>query len=187
MKKLILVGALALFTAVNAQQVKFGLKAGMNVSTFTGDAKDAKSLVGFQAGAFAQVPISGKFTFQPEVLYSGQGAKGKEDGVTIKWTADYVNVPLMVSYNIAEKFNVEAGPQVGFLISSKVKGDGVSVDVKDSMKSVDFSLNVGASYDITSNILVGVRYGAGISNILKESDNAKVRNGVFQLSVGYKF
>lgn len=187
MKKLLLVGALALFGAVNAQEVKFGLKAGMNISTFTGDVENAKSLVGFQAGVFAQIPISEKFTFQPEALYSGQGAKAKEDGISGKWTADYINIPLMVKYNIAEKFNVEAGPQVGFLMSSKLKEGGESMDVKDNMKSVDFTLNVGASYDITSNILVGVRYGAGISSIVKDSDDGKARNSVFQLAVGYKF
>lgn len=187
MKKILLVSALALFGAVNAQQVRFGLKAGMNVSTFTGDVENAKSLVGFQAGVFAQIPISGQFTFQPEALYSGQGAKAKEDGFSNKWTANYINIPLMVKYNIAEKFNVEAGPQVGFLVSSKLKDGGESMDVKDHMKSVDFTINVGAAYDITSDVFVGVRYGAGVSSIIKDSEDGKARNSVFQLSVGYKF
>lgn len=185
MKKLFLVGALALFASMNAQQ--FGIKAGMNISSLNGDVENVKSKVGFSAGVFAQFPISSQFTFQPEVLYSGQGAKGKEDGFEATWSIDYIAVPLMFKYNLAEKFSLEAGPQIGFLMSSKLKGDGESVDIKDEMKSTDFAINLGANYDIMPNLFIGARYSAGLTNIIKDSDDFKVRNNVFSVSLGYKF
>ena len=183
MKKLFLVGALALFGAMNAQ-VKYGAKAGLNIATLNGDVEGVKSLVGFHVGGFAQVPLAAKFTFQPEVVYSAQGAK--EDGGNGKWNLGYINVPLMFKYAIAEKFNVEAGPQIGFLISAKEKYNGNSDDIKDQLNSVDFSIGLGASYDFTQNLSADVRYNAGVSNIAKESDS-KIRNGVFQIGLGYKF
>jgi len=183
MKKLFLVGALALFGAMNAQ-VKFGAKAGLNISSLNGDVEGVKSLVGFHVGGFAQVPLAAKFTFQPEVVYSAQGAK--EDGGDGKINLGYINVPLMFKYAIAEKFNVEAGPQIGFLVSAKEKYNGNSDDIKDQLNSVDFSIGLGASYDFTQNLSADVRYNAGVSNIAKESDS-KIRNGVFQIGLGYKF
>ena len=183
MKKLFLVGALALFGAMNAQ-VKFGAKAGLNISSLNGDVEGVKSLVGFHVGGFAQVPLAAKFTFQPEVVYSAQGAK--EDGGDGKINLGYINVPLMFKYAIAEKFNVEAGPQIGLLVSAKEKYNGNSDDIKDQLNSVDFSIGLGASYDFTQNLSADVRYNAGVSNIAKESDS-KIRNGVFQIGLGYKF
>ena len=185
MKKLFLVGALALFGAMNAQ-VKYGVKAGLNISTLNGDVEGVKSLAGVYAGGFAQIPLAAKFTFQPEVVYSTQGAK--QDGGDGKLNLGYINVPLMFKYAIAEKFNVEAGPQIGFLVSAKEKYNGHSDDIKDSVNSVDFSIGIGASYDITKNLSADARYNAGVSNIAKDSeDNNKVRNGVFQIGLGYKF
>ena len=185
MRKLFLVGALALFGAMNAQ-VKYGAKAGLNIATLNGDVEGAKSLVGFHVGGFAQVPLAAKFTFQPEVVYSAQGAK--EDGGNGKWNLGYINVPLMFKYAIAEKFNVEAGPQIGFLVSAKAKQEGVSVDIKDELNSVDFSIGLGASYDFTQNLSADVRYNAGVSNLIKDSEgDYKATNGVFQIGLGYKF
>ena len=57
MKKLFLVGALALFGAMNAQ-VKYGAKAGLNIATLNGDVEGLKSLVGFHVGGFAQIPLA---------------------------------------------------------------------------------------------------------------------------------
>ena len=71
MKKVLLSAiAVMAFMSVSAQETRFGVKAGLNLSTFTGDAEDAKSLVGFQVGGFAEIKLTDKFAIQPEVLFS---------------------------------------------------------------------------------------------------------------------
>jgi hypothetical protein len=65
MKKIILsVAAVFAFGFANAQEVKFGAKAGVNFSTFTGDAEDVDGKVGFQVGAFAEI-------IGDEILFKG--------------------------------------------------------------------------------------------------------------------
>lgn len=65
---------------------------------------------------------------------------------------------------------------------------GVSVDIKDELNSVDFSIGLGASYDFTQNLSADVRYNAGVSNLIKDSEgDYKATNGVFQIGLGYKF
>lgn len=202
MKKITLsIIAVLAFGFANAQEVKFGAKAGLNVSTLTGDVEDASSKVGFHVGAFAEFKVSDKFSVQPELLYSAQGAKGAYNDfngtdiipIDVKSKLAYINVPVMAKYYVAEKFSLEAGPQIGFLVSAKEKhsggGDSVELDIKDGLKSIDFGVNFGAGYDFTENISAGVRYNLGLSNIAKteDGDSTKIKNSVFSLSIGYKF
>jgi len=186
MKKIIL-SAVAIFTlsVVSAQNVKFGVKAGLNSSTFTGDTDDdTKSKIGFNLGGFAEIKISDKFAVQPELLYSTQGAKFDEGSTTL----GYINIPVMAKFFVAESLSLEAGPQIGFLTSAKSKFDGVSVDVKDELKSVDFGLNFGLGYDFTPNVYAGFRYNLGLSNIVDaKGDDDEIKNSVLSLSIGYKF
>ncbi|MCV9934169.1 PorT family protein [Flavobacterium sp. LS1R47] len=204
MKKITLsIVAVLAFGFANAQEVKFGVKGGINLSTLTGDMEDASSKVGFQVGGFAEIKLSDKFSVQPELLYSTQGAKEKSNVfdadamelVSADFTTKlaYINVPVMAKYYVAEKFSLEAGPQIGFLVSAKGKmsggGDSQEEDIKDFYKSIDFGVNFGAGYDFTENLSAGVRYNLGLSNILENEagDNFKNKNSVFSLSVGYKF
>lgn len=221
MKKVLFTAvAVIAFSFANAQDgsgsstgVKFGAKAGLNMSNFGGDFEDTKAIFGFHAGAFAEIKISDKFSFQPELLYSTQGAKfdssvtdlsgafptvEKENG---EINLGYINIPLMAKYYATEKLFIEAGPQVGFLVSAiedynySYTVNGVLVDsevldredVKDNYETIDYGMNLGLGYYFTENISAGVRYNFGLSNILKDSGDFKSNNGVFQLSIGYKF
>jgi len=185
MKKLLLTAAAVFaFGLANAQETKFGVKAGLNMADLGGDDADGlDSKVSFHVGGFAEIKLSDKFAFQPELVYSAQGAKA--DGGT--YDLGYLNIPLMAKYFATDKFSIEAGPQVGFLMSAKGNPDsGDSFDIKDELKSTDFGFNLGAGYDFTENFSAGLRYNLGLSNII-DADGADWKNSVFSLSVGYKF
>lgn len=195
MKKIFLGLALVAGTFTFAQKtsnntssspVRFGLKAGLNVSTLSGDGMKAKA--GFYAGAFANIPVAQDFSVQPEVLYSGMGAKDDYSSDT-KLNLDYIAVPVMFQYNALPNLYLEAGPQFSFLVNSKLKNGSNSVDVKDYTKGFDFALGLGAGYYFTPNIGVNVRYVAGLTDIAKNrpsgADTSK--NGAFQVGLAYKF
>ncbi|OCA72251.1 opacity protein [Chryseobacterium artocarpi] len=195
MKKIFLGLALVAGTFTFAQKtssntssspVRFGLKAGLNVSTLSGDGMKAKA--GFYAGAFANIPVAQDFSVQPEVLYSGMGAKDDYNSDT-KLNLDYIAVPVMFQYNALPNLYLEAGPQFSFLVNSKLKNGSNSVDVKDYTKGFDFALGLGAGYYFTPNIGVNVRYVAGLTDIAKNrpsgADTSK--NGAFQVGLAYKF
>ncbi len=183
------------FGFVNAQEkadMAFGVKGGLNISTITNadvDGVNTKSLVGFHVGFFGEFMISNKFAIQPEVLYSAQGTELEFEGISGDLKLDYITIPVMAKYYVADAFSLELGPQIGFLVSAKAKSGGESEDVKDELKSTDVSLNFGAGYDITPNFMIGVRYSLGLTRLQDEifpgEDESK--NSVFQISVGYKF
>ena len=188
MKKIILSFLfVAGFAAANAQQVMFGLKAGLNVSTFSGsDNNGAKSIAGFHAGGLVNIPVSGGFSVQPELLYSGQGAKASSDGYTITQTLNYLNIPVLAKYTFTGGFSVETGPQIGFLLSAKGKVNGVSADNKELFKSSDFAWGFGVEYTSSANIGGSIRYTYGLNKIEK-TDPGKVYNSVFQIGIHYMF
>ena len=196
MKKIILMVVMAFtFGFVNAQEkadMAFGVKGGLNISTITNadvDGVNSKSLIGFHAGFFGEFMISNKFAIQPEVLYSAQGTELEFEGISGDLKLDYITIPVMAKYYVADAFSLELGPQIGFLVSAKAKSGGESEDVKDELKSTDVSLNFGLGYDITQNFMIGARYSLGLTRLQDElipgEDESK--NSVFQISVGYKF
>ncbi|MFN4198616.1 MAG: porin family protein [Flavobacterium sp.] len=204
MKK-VLLAATAIFTfgLATAQDISYGAKAGLNMSTLTGDVEDAKSIFGFHVGGFVEIKISEKFSIQPELLYSAQGAKTEFnenfDGFNIKVketvNLGYLNIPIMAKYYVSDKFSLLAGPQIGLNLSAKAKAEASfeeisfseTVDIKDEVETLDLGLNFGAAYSISEKIFIEGRYNFGLSNIVKDSDGDKAMNGVFQLSLGYRF
>ncbi|MDT0293847.1 porin family protein [Mesonia ostreae] len=204
MKKLLLTAAIAVFGIIGtqAQDVRYGVKAGVNFANSHGDTDDADSRTGLHIGAFAEFMLSEKFAFQPELLYSMQGNKYEESetilGETFKAESklklDYINIPLIFKYYATEGLAIEAGPQVGFLVSAneEYEASGADVsesgdeDVKDFYKSIDYGLNIGLSYTLDMGVMFGARYYYGLADIA-DTDNYDEKNNMIQISVGYKF
>ena len=206
MKKLILSAAAVLvFGFTNAQDMKFGVKAGLNVASISG-AEQAKSLIGVNGGVFAEFKIADKFAVQPELLFSMQGAKfsysnsfgGYTVSATGKSALNYLNIPVMAKYFVTEQLSLQAGPQIGILLSatdttditSNIPGatnESTSTDSKSAYNTTDFGLNFGAGYDITENITVDLRYNLGLSELAKTAGSTATKNNVFSVNLGYKF
>ena len=210
MKKMVFAAlAVLVFGFTNAQdevkatsEVKFGAKGGINLANIVGDdAGDANMFVGFNAGFFVEIPVTDKLTIQPEILYSAQGSKSEGplniegDIYDVKATLkmNYINVPVMFKYQVADKFSLEAGPYVGFLTKAKLEfdieglGSGTE-DMKDNVKSTDFGIGVGMNYEFSDVIFANARYQAGLTEIGdSEAGGNSVKNSVFQIGLGFRF
>ena len=187
---------------MNAQEVTFGAKAGLNISSWAGDeTEDYDSRTSFHLGATAEIAISDVFSVQPELLFSSQGVKAEfsDSGVSSEnsLVTNYIQIPVMAKYYVTEGLSLEAGPQIGFLMSANSEGsltfdgetESYDEDVKELFNSVDFGLNIGAGYKLDSGLNFALRYNLGLSNILDGADDEdfSVTNRVLQLSVGFTF
>lgn len=188
MKKMIL-SAITILTIgfANAQETKFGIKAGLNLANVTGDS-DNSVRPSFYVGGLAEIKVSDKFFVQPELVYSSQGVVSKSNS-DYSLSLGYLNIPIMAKYMVADGFALEAGPQVGFLLSATTKTPNSSYDSKNAFSAVDFSLGFGAGYDIGENFNVGLRYNLGLTKLNKDSfpGVSDIKNSVFQIGVAYKF
>lgn len=202
MKKitLALLGLLAFSTnAIAQQEVKFGPKAGVNFTNLSG-LDESEMKIGFHVGAVAEIKFNDKFSIQPEVVYSTQGAKYStvmipNGTIEAEIKNDYINVPILGKYYFVEGLSLEFGPQFGFLMKSETKGANSTIDTKDGYKSIDVGLAVGLAYDLPMGVFVGARLNAGLTKV---NEDIKVGNTtvetkdlknmpVIQVGVGYKF
>ncbi len=215
MKKLLVFAVLASFSIVATAQeesIRFGAKAGLNLSNISGDKLfgeiDTDSRTSFHIGAVVEIPLGEKFAFAPELVYSAQGFKTEfaESNEFFTFSTEqttklnYLNLPLMAKYYIAQGFSIQAGPQIGFLLSAKSEGedndDGeittFDEDIDKNINGIDFGLNVGLGYQLEAGIFFDARYNIGLSDVNDVDFEAgdiefKNQNSVIQLSVGYKF
>lgn len=88
--------------AGTAQEIKFGVKAGLNIASVKGkNLPSLDSRASFHAGAFAEFGVADKFAIQPELLYSSQGAKASSSGEG-QIILDYLQLPVMAKYTFIE-------------------------------------------------------------------------------------
>ena len=220
-KRILFFATLFSFVAFSyAQELNYGLKIGVNLSNLVGDypsnldeytSMDNKSKLGFHIGGFLEYKFNDKFSIQPELLLSTQGNKIEtveefydsyydehyKESLTQNSNYTYINLPIILKYQIFNNLNIEFGPQVGFLASAKADfeyvdfydssenesitvnllEDGVfeflgqTFQVRKGLNRIDLGLNLGASYDFTENIFVQGRYYRGITKVDKNSTN----------------
>ncbi|WP_299779499.1 porin family protein [uncultured Formosa sp.] len=212
MKKLIVFTGVLLFalTSVHAQSdskaFQLGVKGGVNFSKLSGDDfDDVDSRTSFNAGLVAEVPISERFSFQPEVFYSGQGfdlLERDQDNVfdtneNVEYQLDYIQVPLLLKAYLIKGLSVEAGPQFGFKIHEEFDtepnsdGGDLEIDSDDSyVKDFDTSLAFGTSYKFDNGFFLSARYTMGLTSIFEDNtlfENVDGKNDVWQFGLGYMF
>lgn len=203
MKKLfgIIMVTVAMFMATPANaQFKFGVKAGLNVSKVSFDKDVAKNAIdsrtGFFVGPMAEftVPIIG-LGADVAVLYDNKGAEYEGESETLQ----YIDIPINVKYSIGlgsiAGVYVATGPQFSYNIGGKKIFDN-----SYSLKSSEFSWNVGAGVKLLGHLQIGYNYNIGIGKT-GEMDSAfgvitdqsekfikgDVKNNTHQISVAYLF
>jgi hypothetical protein len=101
-----------------------------------------------------------------------------EIGDTYYYHLDYINVPILFQYMFDNGLRLQAGPQLGILVSVTSILDNNSIGLNDT-KSYDFSLSVGLSYVIPSTGFgMDARYNLGLNNINKGSGSKSTNRGV---------
>lgn len=174
-----------LITTTFAQRFQLGLKAGANISNFTGgnfSAVKKKALIGVHAGAYINFRVA-NFSIQPEAIISTQGAKIDSVSGSYDWKITYANIPVMAQYRFSSGIYLEAGPQVGFKISDNLADNSL----EDFAKGLDLSAAAGLGFRGKAGFGIGARYTVGVSKIgdfqPANGINPDFKNGVIQASI----
>lgn len=200
MRKTVLVLFMAILgstTIMNAQESwNFGVKGGANFSTVTGDYFDSpSSRTAYHLGLLAEIPLTDRFSLQPEVLYSAQGydfAAIDEDNIfdnddNIEYQADYISVPILAEIYVIDGLSFQIGPSFNFKVNEELDyqplEDGGDVDLD---RFDDFEMNgaLGVEYKFNNGFFLNGRYNHGFSEVFEGSD---ARTSLFQAGVGFMF
>ena len=203
MKHLVrVVAVLGIVALPAAAQAQVGVRVGVNSANLSLDPKppeppEVERLIGLVAGVFVTLPVNEIFAFQPEALYSRQGAKFSDSGETLRAKLDYVQLPLLARLRTGARSPLVAlfGPSLGFKIRARLGGPDIPQEVQegfdDQFKGFDFGLVAGAAVEAGPFVLDG-RYTWGLTNIVKdtiegEPNSDKARNRVLSFSAGLRF
>lgn len=192
---LLAVLTLGLLLAPRAEaQVDFGIRAGINVSNFSGDIDGTDAKIGLLAGPYVNYAFSPTLSVQPELLFSQKGAREEAFGDTFSYNVTYLDIPVLIKYSVPTGSNlrpsVYAGPQLSILLSESYSDGDISVE-EDFFSGTDFGLAVGADIGAqfagrTQEFGVGLRYTLGLSNAV-DSDLGTIKNNVFSVTAYFTF
>ena len=200
MKKLILIASFIALgtTAAKAQDTfHFGVKGGVNFANIAGDdSRDQDSRTAFYAGLVAELPISEKFSIQPEVLYSAQGstiATIDQDNIfdvddNTEYQLDYIQVPLLAKIYLVDGLSLQAGPSFNFLVNEEIDyeptNNGGDINIVDGANDFEFGTAAGLEYQFDNGLFIQGRYTRGFTKIY---DNVNAYNYAIQAGVGFVF
>ena len=178
-KVLILLFVTLSTSAVFAQGIDFGIKAGVNFASLS-DATGLDNRTGFVGGVFVGGKFNDNIGIQADLLYSQQGAEFELG----EFDLNYVNVPIVLKYFVAQGLNIQLGPQFGVLVDDKAQT--VVGETINDIATSDFDLSgvVGLGYDLPMGIRIDGRYNFGLTDVPEEG---KGKNSVITLAVGYSF
>lgn len=186
---------LSVFSQIEAQsKIGFGIKAGINysdqVTSGTGENVNVRSIIRYNGGAYFNFFLLDKLAIQPEILLSGKGSDWDDPVYDVKDLLTYIDVPLLIRYQIINLINIQAGPQFGYLVSAnqKDKSSGEVIDIQDYYKKPDLGVVVGAEANLPFKINITVRYVIGLIGTTTDVEYIEPwLNNFFQVSIGYRF
>ncbi len=166
----------------------WGLKAGLNGSSFYGDdSGPMKTRFGAIVGGYVEYPVTELISLQGEVLYSMKGWKNEEYGILyeISYRINYIEIPMLVRINSPCGNGIGPylimGPALSFKAGSdfevKVLGTSVESEPEDfgmtEPKGTEVGFVLGGGVTIPAgNYTIGfeVRGNGGLTDTFEDRE-----------------
>ncbi|HCO67231.1 MAG TPA: hypothetical protein DIT04_05675 [Dysgonomonas sp.] len=189
MKRVIVIILTSLIAINGYSQTYLGFKGAFSISSLT--TGDAGSRPGFNVGAVLFTPVSESWYFNPNILFSLNGAKSAEN-----YDPDFsshfysIETPILLSYRIGDE-QVSFGFDMGVFARYGLFGgywtdtaEGrIKPDIFDSHKRFDVGPQLGMSVIVNKIYMgCGVQYG-----LIKPWENRRGKYLNYNLSFGYLF
>lgn len=139
--------------------------------------------IGFSVGLYTQLDFTDKLHLNSDLLLSLRGFRIEE---FFKTEIFYLEIPVLLSYSITEKLEIEFGPNLGVRLTNEYDfieyGSGTAY-----YKPLDLGLTSGLRYQLNDKISLSGRYYHGLTSIgALFSRESKSFNRVIQFAVGFK-
>ena len=191
-------------------QMRFGVRAGANFATVTGDYADGEgpdsdgegTRTGFMGGVFLETPLAEIVGLHLGANYSqkgweAEGIPGAEGG-DLMTQLDYIEVPALLVVGIpvsAASLRLYAGPTLSYLIKCEGTSFDVSVDCEDGagedeVTKFDLGGTVGAGLGFGmggATLLLDGFLGMGFKTLLKDDADLDLKNETWTVSAGLMF
>jgi hypothetical protein len=176
---------------------RIGVEAGLSIANTVSSYNSnygTSSILGFNAGLTAEIPLIYPLSFQPEVLFSQKGYQANTTDGTLTQRNNYIDIPLLAKFRLVRGFNFLVGPQINIPLSSTTTfNNGFTVDREtyytDSSNKSYVAGVFGFSIDLNPNVDIHARYVIDLSSNTQDVNSPlpDYRNQVWQFGIGIKF
>ena len=185
MKRIVLLLSVFSLSLANAQEEKsgksaeVGIKGGVNFTNmYTEEVDDNNVLTSFNLGLYANLPVTGSVSIQPEFNFSRKGSELVYNNVFVSGTSrfklNYFEIPVLLKMNLTPNFNIHFGPYIAYLIDGQATNESSNsnFDFEDNLSNDDFNkfdygLSGGIGIDFSATH-IGLRYNYGLQTVGKE-------------------
>lgn len=172
----------------SAQRAGLGMKGGITYGRLVSGTTPSTHIPGATFGLYVPMRIANRLEVQPELLAAAVGSGlGSFDGGTSTLRMLYLQLPFMGKYFLGNTFNLQAGPQLGWLLTAQQTVQDGTLDTSDEFMKLDIGANLGAGLDFPSGLDLGLRYSYGISPVREGQASGYPRHRYAQITAGYRF
>jgi hypothetical protein len=157
----------------SAQTFRSGLRLGLNASQINGDEMAGFDKAGPVGGLYVSTPFSNKWSGQFEMLYSQKGSKrkftdaGAGPGLWNVLRLHYLELPVMMNYNLNKKISFHGGLGAAYLFGSYWEDDRGGERDADFVKKYEINSLIGGQYLLGKKVSLYVRYTNSLLPIAK--------------------
>ncbi|MFZ4928787.1 porin family protein [Chryseobacterium sp. Mn2064] len=220
MKKLLSIIFISLIPmSLHAQKNTIGIRAGVGRSTLKTDYADSdfdfssKGMITAHVAVFLEHKLNENFALQTEFGFARAGGRNswsyqpnefRDYDITNAISLGKFNIPLMAKYYFNERFNINAGANMAFVIAAESKyrtngKDGFELysnllreaeDIKKNVKTFEINPFLGLEFHLSKKIFIDGRYIFGVSNIAKNTNGEgynTLKSSLLQIGMGFKF
>jgi hypothetical protein len=190
-----------------SEKFNFSIVGGVNSSNISNQL-DNHAVFGTNFGLGINMKLSEKWYFKPEFkplnsmgfkgnasLKTGTIVDGPFTNVPTTRSLNYLDIPVMMHYQAAEKILIGFGPQVNFLTKAQEKFEGKNdatydQNIKDKLNKTDYGFAAAFTYQLITKrngkgINVQLRYYQGLSDVYKNVGSNK--NSAFSFNLEFPF
>ena len=163
------------------KEFDFELRGGVNFCQIDGDASGNYNKLGFHGSVNTSFPLSddGSLRFVVEMGLTQKGSTINNSSLTRTISLFYVEVPLMLAYDLLDnqQLRIGAGIAPAILAKAKVTTDGsYDIDQSNNYKRMDaLPVCVSIRYRITEHVGIDARYYNSMLNTAKENGTGTYR------------
>jgi outer membrane protein with beta-barrel domain len=150
---------------------KFAVMAGANFSnmnfnnsiTSAATPQPSSWKPGFSIGVAMRIEVLENLYVQPEYYFMQRNGDDKTKG--IKYTNNYLSLPVLLNYNFYSRFAIVAGPQFDLLISANKNDNGINSTITHDVEERSINATVGLQADVSETFFLSLRYLHGLNHI----------------------
>lgn len=189
------------------EKFNFSIVGGLNMSGIS-NMPDNHSVLGPNFGLGINMKLSKKWFLKPEFkplnprgfkgnssLLTGTVVDGPFANVPTERALNYIDIPVLIHYQIIDNVLFGLGPQINFLRKAQEKFEGKNgatydQNIKDKLNSTDYGITAALTYQMITKrngkgINVQLRYYQGLADVYKNVGSNK--NNTFSINFEFPF